>query len=325
MFCIKCGASIPDNTKFCSVCGAPVEPLNKPAEAQPQQSAPPQQSAAPKMQGPQNPAGARPQKNNSGRVNGGIVAALLIAAVLVAAGLGFGIYALMGKVLDRTAQAVAEEIADETDPDDGWFTSEPETQDPEEPQTVTKLDDSMQTEPETESGPEPVEEGSTEKGEPGRLYVSEVYASSELDAVSKDHKTYFATNAVDDDIHTAWVENEDGVGVGEWITLVLDRQREITEIDFYGGYLLSQYRYTINGKPVYVRVDFSNGTSTYFEGHIMNGGDDDTPFTESDVTPERIVFDTPVKAKSITFTIEDATRGTKYDDTCVSEIRLYGY
>lgn len=54
-------------------------------------------------------------------------------------------------------------------------------------------------------------------------------------------------------------------------------------------------------------------------------GEDNTQYYRSDVEPDRLFFDEPIRSSSITFTIESASRGTKYEDTAISEIEIYGY
>ncbi len=326
MFCPKCGNEIRDGVLFCPKCGTPVSVQN---------------TAAPDHGEPYE---EKREKPASGKISGGMAAIWIVVAVVAAAILGLGIFLVTAKVLSRGEKAQIERDADdgrnEDSDEDGSRQNKKRRKDEAEaapaveeaaPAAVEAAPAAEEAAPAAveEAAPaveEPAEEApaAEEEWQPNELRIRHAYASSELDAISVDHKTYYASNAVDGDIHTAWVENAGSVGVGEWITLDLDGEHEITEIDFYGGYLVSQYRYTINGKPVYVRVEFSDGTTKYIEGHIMMGGDDDTPFTWGDVWPDVLYLDEPVKASYVTFTIEDATRGTKYDDTAISEIKVYG-
>ncbi|MCR5268922.1 MAG: zinc-ribbon domain-containing protein [Lachnospiraceae bacterium] len=337
MFCPKCGNEIRDGVLFCPKCGTPVSVQNT-AAGMP--------AAVPDHAEPYE---AKREKPASGKISGGMAAIWIVVAVVAAAILGLGIFLVTAKVLSRGEKAQIERDADdgrnEDSDEDGSRQKKKSRKD--EAEAAPAVEEAAQAAAEAapaaeEAAPAAVEEAAPaveepaaeepaeeapaaeEEWQPNELRIRHAYASSELDAISVDHKTYYASNAVDGDIHTAWVENAGSVGVGEWITLDLDGEHEITEIDFYGGYLVSQYRYTINGKPVYVRVDFSDGTTKYIEGHIMMGGDDDMPFTWGDVWPDVLYLDEPVKASYVTFTIEDATRGTKYDDTAISEIKIYG-
>ncbi len=329
MFCMSCGKQIDDGSKFCPICGKDPNPLKNP-------------SAGTKKITPKTPAPVHASGQGGGRVNGGVAAVLIVAAVLLSAGIGFGIYALTTHLMEskdeseESMTAVVEEsfvdetVVDETAADETTVgetesegfdeaalnEQEPEAQPVEE--TVSEDDGSYAEE-------SAMTEDAGSNHPTSLLYAVNAYASSELKPSTKENKTYYACNAIDGDYHTAWVEDAPSVGKGEWITIELDGEHVIDKIEFYGGYQASRYLYTANGKPGYLRVDFSDGTTAYLENQFLMGGDDKTPFTDADAGYSTLVLDPAPKASSITFTIEDAARGVKYDDTCISEIRIYGY
>ena len=152
------------------------------------------------------------------------------------------------------------------------------------------------------------------------IKISSVETSSEL-AASKG-KTYSGKNLIDGDFKTVWCEGVKGEGVGETITLKLEKKQLVSGIQICNGYTASYDLYTSNGVLTDVKVDFGNGKTVDHEigGYAYEG------FT-ADVIAENnynvIELDEPVETDTITIKITGAKKGAKYDDTCVSEIMVY--
>lgn len=151
--------------------------------------------------------------------------------------------------------------------------------------------------------------------------IKEITASSELD--SANGKTYHASNLVDGNLDTAWVEGESGLGVGTTITVRLDKATEIYGIALYNGYLASTDLYDKNGKVTEVTVDFGGGNvvtaSIPAEEFLYETDEIDELMAPSG----RVELDIPIVTDTITITITDAVAGYKYDDVCISEIKVY--
>ena len=153
-----------------------------------------------------------------------------------------------------------------------------------------------------------------------KIKVSSVEATSELAAASG--KNYSAGNLIDGDYSTAWVEGVQGVGVGESFTLHLDKSQPVYGVQICNGYTENYDLYTKNGMLASVKVDFGNGK--VIEDNVYGYGCEnaDTDYL-AELNLNRIELDEPVVTDKITITITSASVGTKYDDTCVSEVVVY--
>lgn len=153
-----------------------------------------------------------------------------------------------------------------------------------------------------------------------KINVTSVDATSELSP--SDGKSYSGANLVDGDYKTAWVEGVSGVGIGESVTLQLDKTQPVYGIVICNGYTADYDLYSKNGTLASVKVDFGNGKVV--EENVGGYGSE---YLEGDYLAEmnfnKIELDEPVMTDTITVTITSANVGTKYDDTCVSEIRVY--
>lgn len=155
-----------------------------------------------------------------------------------------------------------------------------------------------------------------------KLRIASIAASSELIAKSVDGATYYVQNAIDGDITTAWLEGVDGVGEGERISLLLDGKHDISKIVIYEGFMKSKYRYSINGRPTKISLEFDNGKTVTADIKITDPGTSDEPFADPSGTV--ISFDEPISSESVNITVLSAIAGTKYQDTAISEIEIYG-
>ena len=124
--------------------------------------------------------------------------------------------------------------------------------------------------------------------------------------------THYADNVLDGSLSTAWVEGVSGVGIGEWIKLSTTdgSSLDLTAIGFYPGYHKSQSHLENNGYPTEILIEAENGFSqtAYLFWH------------EDDV----VLLDQPISTSWVKITILDAEAGKAFEDTCISEIPLYG-
>lgn len=131
------------------------------------------------------------------------------------------------------------------------------------------------------------------------------WASSELDG-------YPATNAVDKDPATAWVEGAPSSGVGEWLTFNNDQSVLVKKIAIYAGYGKSRKTYYENNRVKQVRIKTEGVGRQLGKSYLLK----DT------MGLQYLEFDYPVCLSGVTVTIEDVYKGSKYDDTPISEIKL---
>ncbi len=133
-------------------------------------------------------------------------------------------------------------------------------------------------------------------------------ASTELKETTVTH---YAQRVLDGRLDTAWCEGVKGVGVGQWIRIsnAAEKELEIIAIEIKGGYQADQKRLDNNGCPTELLIECEGGYSQKAEFY-----DYDAVF----------LLDMPVKTDWVKLTILNAMPGEKYEDTCISEIRLLG-
>lgn len=139
--------------------------------------------------------------------------------------------------------------------------------------------------------------------------ISDVYATSYLveERLGFYHKP---ANVIDGDNATAWVEDADGQGEGESLTIELDDTYAVSGFIINAGYQKNTEVYDNNSRPKELIVSFSDGQRLTVE---LNDYYD----------AQKIVFDSSLETTSVTFTINDVYPGGKYEDTVISEIRLF--
>ena len=127
----------------------------------------------------------------------------------------------------------------------------------------------------------------------------------------EDIATHSASNAIDGNLKTAWVENAEGVGVGEWIEVFSADGSEfiVTELTLNLGFQATAQLLEENGWPTRVRLECAGG---YRQEVTLEAFDNVVELTE------------PVETSWIRITILEAEAGTKFADTCICEIKVYG-
>ena len=149
--------------------------------------------------------------------------------------------------------------------------------------------------------------------------IASIKASSQL--ANYQNKTYGAENLIDKSPKTAWVENAEGVGIGEFIQIKLKKDTWVQELGIHNGYQASEDLFEKNGYVTKVTVDFGNGVvkeqecqQVWYYGDIS----DSVGYSMNLISLEQ-----PVHTHVITITILDAEKGNKYSDTCISEIEIH--
>jgi hypothetical protein len=137
--------------------------------------------------------------------------------------------------------------------------------------------------------------------------VESAQASSTLPPAGGN--TYGAPNLLDGDLSTCWAEGVDGDGVGESFRLNLSGPTSLSKIEIANGYQKDDRRFYGNPRVDLMRLEFSDGTTREVRLHDS--------FGFQSVTPP----DGPVEW--VDFTIGSTYPGDTWEDTSVSEIRLY--
>lgn len=126
-------------------------------------------------------------------------------------------------------------------------------------------------------------------------------------------------------LSTAWCEGVKGVGKGQWVKFVWNKKQTISSIAIYPGYQKSKELREKNGAPTKMRFDFSDGTSLTIDlndyRNYMAYQKHQYFYMEDKGT--LILLNKKIRASSVKITILNANAGTKYDNTCISELKFY--
>ncbi len=133
-------------------------------------------------------------------------------------------------------------------------------------------------------------------------------ASSEMKAIDTTH---YAAKAIDGDLNTCWAESVRGVGTEQWLELTADGEKlHVFAIAFSVGERNEGELLPEKGRPTKIALEFENGERRE---------------AELQTTDDVVVLQKPVDTDRIKITVLDALKGSLYDATCISEIRLLGF
>ena len=177
-----------------------------------------------------------------------------------------------------------------------------------------------------------------------RVGVREAMASSVVEQEGYDNT---AAMAVDGDVITSWQEGADGDGINEFINLKLDREYEVRYITLNLGNWRDQDRYDKNNVPKTLTIwldeksflfasdrgDAPDQESAVYYRLSVDGGEAES-FLTLPHKAEKLVpmgedqfcleFSRDCPASEIYVRIDDVYEGSLWDDTCISEIGIYG-
>lgn len=121
---------------------------------------------------------------------------------------------------------------------------------------------------------------------------------------------YPIANIFDNNLNTAWVKGKLGDGIGEWINVGFEPESTLSQIKIINGYAKSKEIYMANNRVKKVMLIFSDGKSQEFV------------LKDNILDYQTIKLTKPIKTDSVRITIEEIYKGTKYNDTCISEIKF---
>lgn len=134
-----------------------------------------------------------------------------------------------------------------------------------------------------------------------------VTASSALRASSTND--YRATNLLDGDLETAWSEGADGPGAGEWVRFEFSQQVTLSRIEIANGYQKDEDRFFGNPRVRSLQVEYSTGSTQLV--------------TLLDTKEFQVIVPTRQPVEWVKLTIVSVYPGDKWDDTSLSEVRIY--
>lgn len=126
----------------------------------------------------------------------------------------------------------------------------------------------------------------------------------------KSKAAYMAASVIDGNPATSWQEGKDGPGIDECIRLDFDGTYEVQYIALKLGNWKDAASYTNNNRPR--EIEFQIGSERF-------------SYEFKDVQEEFFLKLTlPVEAVNIQLNLKSVYAGAKYDDTCISEVKVYG-
>lgn len=163
-----------------------------------------------------------------------------------------------------------------------------------------------------------------------------VEASSELQEAGQDHS---AATLRDHNLATAWSEGVSGTGAGESITLYADSPQKVHGIRIAPGFYKDRDLLQKNGRPTRLRFTFSDGTeleadlteslynSYQYQGAVGSRGENalgvSADWSSGKDWLDFVSFGQEIETEWIKITIVSAQAGSKYEDTCISELVVY--
>ncbi len=138
-----------------------------------------------------------------------------------------------------------------------------------------------------------------------QIQTSKITATSTLP--KSKTSSYSPNQVMDGDSTTCWCEGVKGSGIGQSFTIQFTKTIEIEGLKILPGYGKSVSAYLENNSVRKARITFSDGSSTIVD------------FTKG------YYFELPEikRTNSIKFTILEVNPGSKYDDTCVTELAVF--
>ena len=149
-----------------------------------------------------------------------------------------------------------------------------------------------------------------EKNSP-QISMQNVVNVSATSMLSENGMSHSADRLIDGDLSTAWVEGIGGTGLGESFSLNFDGTYMVQGITIWSGYQKSEYAYYNNARPEEISVEFSDGEKESYTLEDCYGKSQEITFSEAK------------ESSLIKVTIESVYEGSKYEDTCISEIQIY--
>lgn len=119
--------------------------------------------------------------------------------------------------------------------------------------------------------------------------------------------SYAARNIMDGDASTAWCEGVKGDGIGEWIKIDFGSVQKLKGFELINGLAKSSNAFQANNRVKRMKLEFSNGQTMMIDNDFISNQ----------------FLDKPIHTSFVKITIEAVERGSKYHDTCMSEIRFY--
>jgi len=160
---------------------------------------------------------------------------------------------------------------------------------------------------------------------------SRISASSELDK-DKNNK-YTAWNLIDGDPSTAWVEGRNGSGINEYFefyfpveyTDMVDLYAafKIDSLGIINGYAKNEGVFYNNNRVKKIKIEYTNDIFREENPYNMKAPESIEFILEDTMDMQYLAFPESIYMSSMKISILEVYKGSKWDDTCISELRIF--
>ncbi len=144
----------------------------------------------------------------------------------------------------------------------------------------------------------------------GVMRHEEIYKFEVSSSLYEEAQKHPVANIFDNNPNTAWVEGKNDDGIGEWINVGFEPDFTLSQIKIINGYAKSKVIYEAKNRIKKVKITFPDGIS---EEYLLK---------DNVLDYQVLKLSKPVTTNSIKITIMEIYKGTKYNDTCISEIKF---
>ena len=137
--------------------------------------------------------------------------------------------------------------------------------------------------------------------------TSGVNTSSYL--VSDQGEIYESKYLTDGKQETAWIEGEEGSGLGSWVEIDLGGTRSVTGLKVWNGYWITHDFWQRHNRAKEIEVEFSDGTKSSYT-------------LKDEMVAETVKFTTKTDTDKLKIRIKSVYRGNTFNDSGFSEIQV---
>ena len=158
-----------------------------------------------------------------------------------------------------------------------------------------------------------------------------ISASSELDENKNDK--YAVGNLTDGDPSTAWVEGKKGSGIDEYIKFYCPQEEadmvniysayKIDSLGIINGYAKNEEVFYKNNRVKKIKIEYKNDIFREENPYNMKTPEIYEYILEDTMAMQYLVFPEPIYMSSMKISILEVYKGSKWDDTCISELRIF--
>ena len=125
-----------------------------------------------------------------------------------------------------------------------------------------------------------------------------------------DGVSYDAKHVADGKASTAWVEGDEGSGMGSWVQVDVPAGSEVASLKIWGGMWYSTDQWERSNRPKQLEAEFSDGSTQMI----------DLPDSQAMVA---FSLPKPVKTDFVKLKVKGIHSGSTWPDTAISEVQLF--